>query len=263
MKHTDRNRKNIGNCNWLRRALPVVLSALLLCSLTGCSVRDLHIGQVEVNTGIATAWITPAKGVDKFAIAAGDFSVRDDGTVTYTGTAYRGYGKGGIVEDDRFRQNAAGARAAGLRVGLYFFSQAVSPEEAAEEAQWLVDAAQDFKIDMPLVFDWENIDPSSVASGDTVRTAEMTGEDVTACAVAFCAAVEAAGYDAAVYGNRWQGYYDYDFTQLKDYAFWVSAPGTADDFYYAHDFWQYSYQGTVPGITGHVDRDLWFVSITT
>lgn len=195
MKHTDRNRKNIGNCNWLRRALPVVLSALLLCSLTGCSVRDLHIGQVEVNTGIATAWITPAKGVDKFAIAAGDFSVRDDGTVTYTGTAYRalqgidvstfqqeidwqavadsgidfafiragyrGYGKGGIVEDDRFRQNAAGARAAGLRVGLYFFSQAITPEEAAEEAQWLVDAAQDFKIDMPLVFDWENIDPSS------------------------------------------------------------------------------------------------------
>ena len=255
MKHTDRNRKNIGNCNWLRRALPVVLSALLLCSLTGCSVRDLHIGQVEVNTGIATAWITPAKGVDKFAIAAGDFSVRDDGTVTYTGTAYRalqgidvstfqqeidwqavadsgidfafiragyrGYGKGGIVEDDRFRQNAAGARAAGLRVGLYFFSQAITPEEAAEEAQWLVGAA------------------------------------------AFCAAVEAAGYDAAVYGNRWQGYYDYDFTQLRDYAFWVSAPGTADDFYYAHDFWQYSYQGTVPGITGHVDRDLWFVPITT
>lgn len=146
---------------------------------------------------------------------------------------------------------------------LYFFSQAITPEEAAEEAQWLVDAAQDFRIDMPLVFDWENIDPSSVASGDTVRTAEMTGEDVTACAAAFCAAVEAAGYDAAVYGNRWQGYYDYDFTQLRDYAFWVSAPGTADDFYYAHDFWQYSYQGTVPGITGHVDRDLWFVPITT
>lgn len=174
MKHTDRNRKNIGNCNWLRRALPVVLSALLLCSLTGCSVRDLHIGQVEVNTGIATAWITPAKGVDKFAIAAGDFSVRDDGTVTYTGTAYRalqgidvstfqqeidwqavadsgidfafiragyrGYGKGGIVEDDRFRQNAAGARAAGLRVGLYFFSQAITPEEAVEEAQLLLPA---------------------------------------------------------------------------------------------------------------------------
>ena len=84
MKHTDRNRKNIGA--FLHRALPVLLSALLLCSLTGCSVRELHIGQVEVNTGVTTAWITPAKGVDKFAIAAGDFSVRDDGTVTYTFT---------------------------------------------------------------------------------------------------------------------------------------------------------------------------------
>lgn len=207
MKHTDRNRKNIGNCNWLRRALPVVLSALLLCSLTGCSVRDLHIGQVEVNTGIATAWITPAKGVDKFAIAAGDFSVRDDGTVTYTGTAYRalqgidvstfqqeidwqavadsgidfafiragyrGYGKGGIVEDDRFRQNAAGRVLPGCAWGCTS-SRRRHAEEAVEEAQWLVDAAQDFRIDMPLVFDWENIDPSSVASGDTVRTAEMT-----------------------------------------------------------------------------------------
>lgn len=157
----------------------------------------------------------------------------------------------------------AGACAAGLRVGLYFFSQAVTPEEAAEEAQWLVDAARDYKIDMPLVFDWENIDQSTVAAGDTVRTAEMTGEDVTACAAAFCETVTAAGYDAAVYGNRWQGYYDYDFAQLKDYAFWVSAPGTADDFYYAHDFWQYSYDGTVPGVSGSVDRDLWFVPITT
>lgn len=155
----------------------------------------------------------------------------------------------------------------GAARGLYFFSQAVTPEEAAEEAaeeaQWLVDAARDYKIDMPLVFDWENIDQSTVAAGDTVRTAEMTGEDVTACAAAFCETVTAAGYDAAVYGNRWQGYYDYDFAQLGDYAFWVSAPGTADDFYYAHDFWQYSYDGTVPGVSGSVDRDLWFVPITT
>ena len=280
-----------------RRVLAVLLAAAMTFALAGCSPRELHIGQVEVNTGVNTAWITPARGVDKFDIPASDFSAGADGSVTYTGTAYRvlqgidvstfqqdidwqavadsgiafaviragyrGYGKGSIVEDDRFRQNVAGARAAGLHVGLYFFSQAVTPEEAAEEAQWLVDAAHDYQIDMPLVFDWENIDQSTVAAGDTVRTAEMTGEDVTACAVTFCETVTAAGYDAAVYGNRWQGYYDYDFAQLKDYAFWVSAPGTADDFYYAHDFWQYSYDGTVPGISGSVDRDLWFVPITT
>ena len=145
----------------------------------------------------------------------------------------------------------------------FVFWPAVPPAVGAEEAQWLVDAARDSKRAMPLVFDWENIDQSTVAAGDTVRTAEMTGEDVTACAVAFCETVTAAGYDAAVYGNRWQGYYDYDFTQLKDYAFCVSAPGTADDFYYAHDFWQYSYDVTVPGISAIGDRDLWFVPITT
>ena len=223
-----------------RRALAVLLAAAMTFALTGCSVRELHIGQVEVNTGAGTARITPARGVDRFDIPAADFSAGADGSVTYTGTAYRvlqgidvstfqqdidwqavadsgiafaviragyrGYGKGGIVEDDRFRQNVAGACAAGLRVGLYFFSQAVTPEEAAEEAQWLVDAARDYKIDMPLVFDWENIDQSTVAAGDTVRTAEMTGEDVTACAAAFCETVTAAGYDAAVYGNRWQEY---------------------------------------------------------
>lgn len=187
-----------------RRVLAVLLAAAMTFALAGCSPRELHIGQVEVNTGVNTAWITPARGVDKFDIPASDFSAGADGSVTYTGTAYRalqgidvstfqqdidwqavadsgiafaviragyrGYGKGSIVEDDRFRQNVAGARAAGLHVGLYFFSQAVTPEEAAEEAQWLVDAAHDYQIDMPLVFDWENIDQSTVAAGFPVLT---------------------------------------------------------------------------------------------
>lgn len=140
------------NNSTFRRALAVLLAAAMTFALTGCSVRELHIGQVEVNTGAGTAWITPARGVDKFDIPAADFSAGADGSVTYTGTAYhvlqgidvstfqqdidwqavadsgiafaviragyRGYGKGGIVEDDRFRQNVAGACAAGLRVGL-------------------------------------------------------------------------------------------------------------------------------------------------
>jgi len=128
------HRKN--NCTF-RRVLAVLLAAAMTFALTGCSPRELHIGQVEVNTGVATAWITPAKGVDRFDIPAADFSAGADGSVTYTGTAYRalqgidvstfqqdidwqavadsgiafaviragyrGYGKGSIVEDDRFR----------------------------------------------------------------------------------------------------------------------------------------------------------------
>ena len=125
------------NNSTFRRALAVLLAAAMTFALTGCSVRELHIGQVEVNTGAGTAWIIPARGVDKFDIPAADFSAGADGSVTYTGTAYRvlqgidvstfqqdidwqavadsgiafafiragyrGYGKGGIVEDDHGR----------------------------------------------------------------------------------------------------------------------------------------------------------------
>ena len=70
-------------------ALAVLLAAAMTFALTGCSVRELHIGQVEVNTGAGTAWITPARGVDRFDIPAADFSAGADGSVTYTGTAYR------------------------------------------------------------------------------------------------------------------------------------------------------------------------------
>ena len=103
---------------------------------------------------------------------------------------YRGYGKGSIVEDDRFRQNVAGACAAGLRVGLYFFSQAVTPEEAAEEAQWLVDAAHDYQIDMPLVFDWENIDQSTVAAGALLPAVLRRGKNASKATVAKHATVQ-------------------------------------------------------------------------
>lgn len=155
------------NNSTFRRALAVLLAAAMTFALTGCSVRELHIGQVEVNTGAGTAWITPARGVDRFDIPAADFSAGADGSVTYTGTAYR------VLQ--------------GIDVSTF---------------------QQDI--------DWQAVADSGIA-----------------------------------------------FAQLKDYAFWVSAPGTADDFYYAHDFWQYSYDGTVPGVSGSVDRDLWFVPITT
>ena len=277
MKHTDRNRKNIGNCNWLRRALPVVLSALLLCSLTGCSVRDLHIGQVEVNTGIATAWITPAKGVDKFAIAAGDFSVRDDGTVTYTGTAYRalqgidvstfqqeidwqrvadsgvqfvilrvgyrGYTEGTIQEDAYFTQNLEGAIDAGLDVGVYFFSQAIDEQEAREEARFVLDKISGYLLAFPVFFDWEKI--GSEARSDTMDLASLTIVTDT-----FCTEIRNAGYQAGLYFNQQLGYEELHLPSLQTYTFWLAEYNDTPSFAYHFDLWQYSASGTVDGIEG-------------
>ena len=82
-------RLHMKNNHTFRRVLAVLLAAAMTFVLAGCSPRELHIGQVEVNTGVNTAWITPARGVDKFDIPASDFSAGADGSVTYTGTAYR------------------------------------------------------------------------------------------------------------------------------------------------------------------------------
>ena len=90
----------------------------------------------------------------------------------------------------------------------------------------------------------------------------MYGAEITACAVAFCETIREAGREPAVYASRWQGYYDFDLSQLADAALWISAPGDWDDFYYAHAIWQYSCSGTVPGIEGIVDRDLRYLPIT-
>lgn len=269
--------------------------ALALCvALCGCRREepDPHAGMVEVFNGAASDWITPKPAVPVSALTQADFSL-DGEVVRYGGTAcraaqgvdvsyyqgeidwaavaasgvefamiragYRGYTDGGITEDERFRENAQGALNAGLRVGLYFFSQAVTVEEAGIEARWLLDAAKDFKITLPLVFDWE---PIGGVSGE-IRTDGMTGAETTACARAFCEIIAGAGYEPCIYFSRWQGYYDYDLSQLTDYTFWVSGTGAWDDFYYAHTFWQYTFTGTVDGIATAVDRNIWYIPITS
>lgn len=276
-----------------QKRLPALLLALAVClSLCGCRHEepDPHAGMVEVFNGASSDWITPHDAVPVSTLTQEEFSADGD-VVRYGGTryraaqgvdvsyyqgeidwpavaasgvefafiraGYRGYTHGDITEDERFRENAQGALNAGLRIGLYFFSQAVTVEEAEAEAQWLLDAAEDLRITLPLVFDWEPI------GGETgeIRTDGMTGAETTACARAFCDVIAAAGYDPCIYFSRWQGYYDYDLSQLTDCTFWVSGTGAWDDFYYAHTFWQYTFTGMVDGIPAAVDRDIWFVPI--
>ena len=271
--------------------LAVLLAAAMTFALTGCSVRELHIGQVEVNTGAGTAWITPARGVDKFDIPAADFSAGADGSVTYTGTAYRalqgidvstfqqdidwqrvaasgvqfailragyrGYTEGSIQEDSYFEQNLAGAIDAGLDVGVYFFSQAINEAEAVEEAQFCMDLLQDYSITYPIVFDWEPYDSSLHP-----RTEGLSDEMLTKCAVAFCQAVEANGYDSMVYSNLTYFYLHYDLSKLVDFPLWLAQYNKTPTFYYHFDMWQYSSTGKVPGIEGNVDLNIQMIPKT-
>ena len=165
---------------------------------------------------------------------------------------YRGYLQGTIQEDDYARANLEGAKAAGLDVGAYFFSQAISTEEAAREAAWCVTFLEDVELDLPLVFDWEHVtDPNARTAGFSNRGL------LTACAGTFLDVVRAAGYQPMVYFNGDQSRNLYDLKALEGYGFWFAQYADGLNFPYALDLWQYTESGTVPGIPGKVDINLW------
>ena len=172
---------------------------------------------------------------------------------------YRGYGtEGRLVEDAYFGDNIRGAAENGLDIGVYFFSQAPSVEEAEEEADFLIGLLRSYapeKLALPVFFDWEKI------GYDTARTDDVTDEMMTECTVAFCERVREAGYTAGVYTFRFPAYFSYDLSRISDYPLWIGAVGDTPDFYYAFDIWQYSTEGRLAGVDGNIDLDAIFVPV--
>lgn len=165
---------------------------------------------------------------------------------------YRGATRGLLNEDSKFQQNYDGATAAGLDVGVYFFSQATSVSEAEEEAGYLLQLLQDKPLTYPAVFDWEFTDVEGS------RTAAATGEQITSYALAFCKKIGMGGYKPAVYFNRSLGYNYYNLETLKDYDFWLAEYRNIPAFYYNFNLWQYSDNAQVKGITEPVDINVCF-----
>lgn len=165
---------------------------------------------------------------------------------------YRTYGGGVITLDNSLITNIDGAAAAGIDVGVYFFSQAITPEEAIEEADAVLDAVAGRNITYPIVFDWE------IIYDDTARTDKMTVEGLADCCVAFCERVKSAGYTPMVYQNTSTSTHKLDLPRIKDYEFWLAEYTDFPTFYYEYDMWQYSSEGKVAGIEGNVDLNICF-----
>lgn len=163
----------------------------------------------------------------------------------------RGYETGNLIIDQRVHEYLQGARAAGLKIGAYFYSQAINAEEAAEEARFALEILDGFQLDMPIAYDWEYV-------SDTARTANMTGPILMDCTVAFCDAIRDGGYEAMVYFNPRMSeiYLDLAALQERGYPFWLAHYTDTMTFPYRVEMWQYSYTGKVPGITGTVDLNI-------
>ncbi len=167
---------------------------------------------------------------------------------------YRGYTEGNIRLDPYFYQNIEGALAAGLEVGVYFFSQAVTVEEALEEARFVLDCIAGYDISFPVVFDWEPV------SSDYARTNGLSTQVLCDAANAFCSEIEAAGYTPMIYFNLFAGYIKYDLSQVMEYDFWLAQYSDTPSFYYDFQMWQYTSDGIVAGIEGGVDMNICFVN---
>lgn len=164
---------------------------------------------------------------------------------------YRGYTEGKLFPDSCFAHHLAAARDAGLDVGVYFFSQAVTPAEAEEEAHYLLGILNQQSLDFPVVFDWEFV------SDDDARTATMDARTLTDCALAFCQTIEQNGYRAMIYFNQDQALHSYILDELGSYDFWLAMYDTPMTFPYRVQMWQYTASGTVPGIDDNVDLNLY------
>lgn len=165
---------------------------------------------------------------------------------------YRGYGQAGTLGADSMAQeNYRGAKEAGLKVGGYFFSQAITTKEAIEEANYVMDIIAGWELDMPLVYDWECL-------AEDYRTMGVDARLLTDCTKAFCDTVENAGYTPMIYYNPDQSYKQMYIDELTQYGLWLAMYAPQPDFPYPIHMWQYTNQGSVPGIRGNVDINLYF-----
>ena len=165
---------------------------------------------------------------------------------------YRGYSSGKLVTDDRFEENIKGAIKAGVNVGVYFVTQAVSVEEAEAEAAYVLEAIAPYKISFPVVLDIED------AASSSARTNLLTASERTDYTIAFCEEVKKKGYTPMLYCNiRWF-MEKLELSRLTEYDKWFAQYFNRPFFPYEFQIWQYTNKGRVNGIEGDVDLNLCF-----
>ncbi len=160
---------------------------------------------------------------------------------------YRGSSQGALIEDPKFQANIKGATAAGLKVGVYFFTQAVDEREAVEEASMVLGLIKNYKISYPVFLDVES-------SGG--RADSISKETRTAVCKAFCQTIQNAGYTAGVYANKTWLENRIDASALSAYKIWLAQYAQTPTYVGRYDLWQYRSTGKVSGISGNVDLNL-------
>lgn len=184
-----------------------------------------------------------------------DFKVLKESGVSFVmlRLGMRGYGSGELMTDEKFAEYMAKAMEAELNIGVYFYSQAITEEEAAEEANFVIQNLENYPITYPVAFDMEYV------ANDTARVESLTREEKTKMAKVFLDTVKEAGYKPMVYGTKEWLLKQVDLTKLTDYDIWLSQQEEVPDYPYQFQMWQYSKEGNLNGVNGNVNLNISFV----
>lgn len=181
---------------------------------------------------------------------------------------YRGVGSGSLNDDHYWRTNIRGALKAGIKVGVYIYSQAITPAEARAEANYVLKRIKGYNVSLPVVLDYEFF----TATSGRLALAHLTKRQGTDVCNAFCKTVENAGYTPMVYGNPDMfASHLYGEEIAKNYPIWLAhfgknnghEDGFATFYTGTYTYWQYTSVGHVPGISGYVDCNFWYKTSET
>ncbi len=165
---------------------------------------------------------------------------------------YRGYLEGGLIEDEKFREYAKKCNEYGINLGIYFFTQAITVEEAEREAEFVIDLIKDYKISYPVAFDTEYISDESARTNTNEISKELRSDMINA----FCEKIKEAGYYPMVYASENWFRRNMDVEAVQEYDFWAPQYLEDNDFLYDFTIWQYTDSGNIPGINTVVDLDI-------
>lgn len=165
---------------------------------------------------------------------------------------YRGSATGVLVEDPYFKANISGATKAGIKVGVYFFTQAITEAEAVEEASMAMELVKGYHLDFPIFIDTE---------GSGGRADNLSKTNRTKIVKAFCKTVQNGGYKAGIYASK-SWYNDNLYAdELSTYFIWVAQYNTECNYTGKYDMWQYTSKGSIPGIDGNVDMNICYTNM--
>ena len=160
---------------------------------------------------------------------------------------YRGTKTGALVIDEYFKQNIEGAIANGIKVGVYFYSQAITEAEAVEEASLALELVKGYHLQLPIYIDVEK----SGGRGDN-----MSVEQRTNVIKAFCETVKNSGYKPGVYSGKWWYMNKVNTSEIEQYHIWVAQYYTECTYPGRYDIWQYTDSGKVPGVKWNADMNI-------